>query len=302
MRAIRNPGGRTYLHVWREGTAYETQKGMAFHREWTCVRFSLLPVSGDAAFTGDVRRGLPFADATFDAAYLCHVLEHLTPHEAARFVAEAHRVLKPGAICRVSTPDLEACCREYLRCLEAASAERAAPSLTRYRWAVLDLIDQMVRDRPGGRMLEALLAGDLDREQVRARNGDVFDHITSAPAPSSPLLDRARAKSASQLRDAIIARLYGILRGLRTWGHRDVPRRFREANMWMYDRLSLCLALEHAGFEQVSERSFAESGIEDWPRYDFDRSSRGNYPLEPSVYVEGRKRSLPRQSATSRRT
>ncbi len=82
MKVTRNPKGKAYLHVWREGTAYKTQKGLALHREWTCVRFSLLPVPGRGTWSGDIRRGLPFHAESFDAAYLCHVLEHLTPPEA----------------------------------------------------------------------------------------------------------------------------------------------------------------------------------------------------------------------------
>ncbi len=139
-------------------------------------------------------------------------------------------------------------------------------------------------------MLEALLRGDYDREQVRARNGDVFDHIVGAPdiGPRS-LSDRLRAKTPAELWTAAVARLYRLRHRLRTWPYRDVPRRFRESNMWMYDRLSLSLALEQAGFAQVEEKTFAVSAIGDWPRYDFDRSGKSDHALEPSVYVEGRK-------------
>ena len=54
----------------------------------------------------DVRRPLPYADATFEGVYSEHTLEHLYPGEAMRLLAEIRRVLKPGGIFRCSVPDL----------------------------------------------------------------------------------------------------------------------------------------------------------------------------------------------------
>jgi len=50
----------------------------------------------------DARR-LPFPDGVFDAAYCYHVLEHVPGPAAA--VAEARRVLKPGAVAFFGTPN-----------------------------------------------------------------------------------------------------------------------------------------------------------------------------------------------------
>ena len=41
---------------------------------------------------------LPFPDATFDAVHASWLLEHVP--DPARVVAEVHRVLKPGGVCR----------------------------------------------------------------------------------------------------------------------------------------------------------------------------------------------------------
>ena len=48
------------------------------------------------------REPLPFSEATFDAAYCSHVLEHL--HVPALAVSEAYRVLKPGGFFYVEVP------------------------------------------------------------------------------------------------------------------------------------------------------------------------------------------------------
>ena len=61
----------------------------------------------------DLRRHLPFADNTFDAAYASHLLEHLYREAAVGFLRELIRVVKPGGLIRMLVPDLGAMVREY---------------------------------------------------------------------------------------------------------------------------------------------------------------------------------------------
>lgn len=53
----------------------------------------------------DVTRGLPFSEV--EAIYAEHFLEHLALEDALRFLAESHRVLAPGGVIRLSTPNLD---------------------------------------------------------------------------------------------------------------------------------------------------------------------------------------------------
>jgi predicted SAM-dependent methyltransferase len=48
----------------------------------------------------------PFRDRSFEWAYCEHFIEHLTLEEAVAWLAEVRRLLKPGGLLRLSTPDL----------------------------------------------------------------------------------------------------------------------------------------------------------------------------------------------------
>jgi predicted SAM-dependent methyltransferase len=54
----------------------------------------------------DVGRRLPLPDATFAYAFGEHVIEHLSERAAIRLLGELHRVLRPGGVVRLTTPDL----------------------------------------------------------------------------------------------------------------------------------------------------------------------------------------------------
>lgn len=65
----------------------------------------------------DVRNGLPFDGGSFDFVYSEHFLEHLDRRTGEYFISEASRVLKPGGVLRISTPDMEALAHLYLAAL-----------------------------------------------------------------------------------------------------------------------------------------------------------------------------------------
>jgi len=62
---------------------------LVFPERWILVR-------------GDIEKGLPFADDSFDVVTCEQVLEHV--HDPARLVAEMDRILRPGGLLVVGTP------------------------------------------------------------------------------------------------------------------------------------------------------------------------------------------------------
>lgn len=61
----------------------------------------------------DLRKKLPYKDGTVDVIFHEHFIEHLTKTEAESFLAECHRVLKPGGAMRVGWPDLKRLLNAY---------------------------------------------------------------------------------------------------------------------------------------------------------------------------------------------
>lgn len=297
--------GNTLCHFWRDGSEYYRQKSPVFLKEFTNVRFSVYPQPPEFPYLRhDLSTPLPFSDACFDHINSYHIFEHLSPEEADAHAKELFRILKPGGILRVSTPDLERISREYLEYLEKSLQDPGKSNLQRYQWCVYELIDQATRTQSGGMMYQAIASGDYDKEYLMDRYSDVFDpflnnhsgkeqaaETTNQPAqPASKglarrLLSLTPGKLVNRWRwiqyRRAVARLDREMEG-------DL-RLIRESVRWMHDRLSLRLLVEDAGFHQVKDMDFKSSDIPDWDSYDLDCSNYAERAIDPSVYIECRK-------------
>lgn len=282
---VQTADGRTFLHIWRTSPVYEAQKGSVFLRQCVCVRFVRLPF-GRTRPVRHVRVGkpLPFPDCSFDLAYLLHVLEHQTPEEQIGTLRETWRVLKPGGWVRVSVPDQEEKARVYLQQLANVRAYPSEINRLNYEWAVMSLLDQMVRRRSGGSMAQALRQGSFDPGFLRLCFGDALDSIRpDVTPPNSPKLHGFSLS-------AFAARWW---RRLILWWSKGDPRLTGELDLWGHDEVWLANLLSAADFTAVERMNFEQSDIPGWERFALDRSERGNYPLEPSLFMEAYKPTSP---------
>lgn len=261
---------------------------MAFHPDWVNLDSS---VSAPGVIRHDLRRGLPFPDASFDAAYGSHVLEHLQPEAAARLLRECHRVLKPGGIARIVVPDLEAIARLYLENLEAAAAGEEQAEF-RYDWALLEMYDQSVRTASGGRMA-ARLGRKLSEREARFVESRIGREAMQQAAPSSvsPRTVLRRLRSAAlEMRTraaAACARLFLGAEGPAAL-REGLFRRGGEVHQHMYDQYSLQRAMAGAGFAQLRRCSEGASDIPEFARFGLEvRDGKARKP--DSLYLEGRK-------------
>ena len=62
----------------------------------------------------DLSLGLPFRDACADFMHSEDFIDQLSLEQAGRFLRDCHRILKPGGVIRILTPDVEQLARMYL--------------------------------------------------------------------------------------------------------------------------------------------------------------------------------------------
>ena len=257
--------------------------GARLREGWINMDFSSVHPSVRAH---DLKKGIPLEDSSVDLVYHSHLLEHFTREGGGFFLSECQRVLKPGGVVRVAVPDLEAVTRAYLTSLDEARAG-AKGADRRHEWMTIELIDQMVRDAPGGEMLKYLSSPEvLEKDFVLKRVGTEGRRIIE----DADRMRREAGKKGSGEGFGGAKTLAGaVLRPLRE----ALFRRSGEVHRWMYDAFSLRKALEASGFVDVVQRTAFESFIPGWKDELLDTEPDGSVYKPDSLYMEGLKTGAP---------
>jgi len=225
----------------------------------------------------DLRRSLPFPAGSFQAVYAAHVLEHLVPAEAVRLLAEVRRLLAPGGIVRIVVPDLEGIARAYLESLDRASSAPSPEHRWEHRWMTVELLDQLVRETPGG-----LMRRWWSCDPVPAR-GFIEARLGQEAAAGIVAVAAARQSSgeASIAAGEIFAAMPATPRAARRFAA------LGERHRWMYDHVSLGDLLAASGFTEVCRTGPDASRIPGFRESCLDADSVGR-PWKPdSLYMEG---------------
>lgn len=251
-----NTGGKRYLNLGCGGQV---------HPEWVSID---LYSDDERIIAHDLRIPLPIPDQTFEAVYHSHVLEHFPKNDAPRFMRECFRVLKPGGFVRVVVPDLETIARLYLQNLDLAiTGDKEAKA--RHEWMLIELLDQMVRERSGGEMAEYWHKDPMPAEEF------VFSRVGRE---ARDWIERARKNPESQTE-----------RPIQTPKQELQFRKSGETHRWMYDRLSLESLLTDCGFVGFSVRPAQESAIPQFASYGFDVEADGSVRKPDSLFVEAQR-------------
>ena len=121
----------------------------------------------------DLLGKLPLKSDSIEAIYCSHFIEHIPEDKVLFFLNECKRILKKNGILRLVTLDFEKMVIEYLK-------RRELQDTTKADYVMTSIIDQFVRNKPGGRLArkieDAIKSNDVEMQNyINKRSGDVID-------------------------------------------------------------------------------------------------------------------------------
>jgi ubiquinone/menaquinone biosynthesis C-methylase UbiE len=188
-------------------------------------------------------KGLPFSDNTLDAAYLSHVLEHLTIPQAKFLVRELLRVIRPLGTLRIVVPDLENICRTYLQNLDLSRKD--GNESWKREWLVVEMIDQIARKNSGGLMAKWYSGPAKVSEEI---NSYLYERVGEKVVLG--LTRKYINQKNWEFPDPKIKRFF----------HRKnffLPK--GESHNWMWDEISLTEFLLSNGFSNITRQLYNTS-------------------------------------------
>lgn len=232
----------------------------------------------------NILSGLPFDDASFEVVYCSHFLEHLSIDQATTLIREVKRILKKNGIFRVIVPDLENICREYLKILDDIKEGKKIEK--RYKWIVIELIDQFVRVESGGQM------GKFFNKVIESDDTDLADYIRQRTGDqlTNKKLPKKRVITFDKVKNKVIYFYLKCIQFLVPKSLRDlvfVNTSIGERHQWMYDEYSMVKLLESEGFNDICIEQYNTSKIDNFNSYMLDINPDGTpYKGVSSLYVE----------------
>ncbi len=276
--------------------------GRRYHPDWVNIDFKS---HSDTVIGHNLYQGIPAENNTHDLVYHSHLLEHFPKDHAPKFLQECRRVLKPGGVLRVVVPDLEGIIQQYMTSLEKALAGKPGWD-TNYDWMMLELLDQTVRQSPGGAMATYLKQEGIPNANfVIQRLGVEATRLMGAK--TSNIKRHSTGPSPSGVKQWVETWVKPVYRLLRYSAYRRETMlktvlgqeyetlqlgRFRqrgEVHQWMYDRYSLKRLLEQCGFVDIVQRTATDSYIADWASFNLDTEPDGSTYKPDSLFMEARK-------------
>ncbi len=272
--------------------------GNRYHKDWTNIDFVS---NSDDVQAHNLLQGIPFSDNTFEVVYHSHVLEHFSKVDGKDFIKECYRVLKPKGIIRIAVPDLEQIVKEYTTSFELA-LQNNPEAQQHYEWIMLELYDQLVRNKSGGDMVKYIFQENIPNEEyVFSRIGEegrnlrnLYFNSLNQKHDSTPEIYKDKRNFVQKILSKLKNRLKNFLFKDEIAFYEQEKEhvtlgKFRlggEIHQWMYDRYSLSKLLQEVGFDQIEIKIAFESNIPNWNNYQLE--TKNNIIFKPdSLFIEG---------------
>lgn len=268
--------------------------GTKYHKDWINIDF----VSNNKDILSyDLLKGIPYKNNSFDVVYHSDLIEHFSKTDALIFIKECYRVLIPGGIIRIATPNLEEIAKNYSKYLNR-SLKNDKIAEFRYDWTMIEMYDQFVRTFNGGELGQHYKKGEFyDPDFVYSRTG------FKKPIDQRGNIDYMNKKPFSYARnklDKILCKALGISFNVnvkkyllkialgKEYKYYELGK-FRlsgEVHQWMYDRFSLKRLLVQNKFKDVKIYHATESRVHNWNLYNLDTNPDGTVYKPDSIFIE----------------
>ena len=249
--------------------------GARYINEWINIDFLS---SEENVISHNLLEGIPLKDNFVDVVYHSHVLEHFSKNQGEFFIKECHRVLKKGGLVRIVVPDLEQIAIHYLMNLNTAIDEDNELNEAKYNWSLLELIDQLVREKEGGEILELWKQEKLINEnQIIERVGEEFSRIRKYLLNTKSSVSNYKKQNNKKFSF------------FKRKENNDNFSKSGEIHKWMYDRYSLQKILVNHGFVNVKIKSAFESEIIGWEKFCNLDVENGKVRKPDSLFIEAYK-------------
>jgi hypothetical protein len=279
-------------------TYYNFGCGQSYHPAWSNFDVNESPPYIKYC---NIVKPLPIPSGVAEVVYHSNVIEHLSRPDAFSFLSECYRILAPGGHIRVVAPDLEAIVIQYINSLSKVIEDKKNEDRRLlYEWSLIELFDQLIREKSGGEMRGAILnsQGTLKKHIVDRLGLEAEPYFTSE---EKSFFQRLRGRNFRHLLVSAMSRIRATQRNagilaLRMIAGADVASAARagifrstgETHRWMYDRFSMSDMLSNIGFRNIQVPSAYVSAIPQFQSYSLDVVN--GKPRKPdSFYVEGQK-------------
>lgn len=192
---------QTFLHVGC-GSSYKNRTTPAFNSpDWDEVRFDI-DASVNPDITGTMTNMSGVADASVDAVFSSHNIEHLYAHEVPMALKEFLRVLKPDGFVVIACPDLQSVCSMVAegKLTNTAYTSPAGPI------APLDILYGLRSALALGNLFMAHHCGFTDRVLVDTLRHCGFSSVASRQR-AHPHYDLSAVATKQQMADAVLQEL-----------------------------------------------------------------------------------------------
>ena len=197
---------------------------------------------------------IPLENNSVDFVYSSHFIEHLDNKDLNKLLDEIYRILKPGGILRLSTPNFEYLVKEYVNLLKEKELNNEIKNKIKY--LKLLIIDQFFRIKSGGNLKSFYLNLNENLIKYCQEIGGDFKKNKKKDEKFRTKLSRITVQKVFYKLRIIIALLI-------------VPKFFKEKNIsmsqpgelhkWIYDYFKLKDILIKNGFVKVYKLQAGET-------------------------------------------